>query len=394
MNISPLKQVILLCVLALVFGVLNNFRPNAQIQWVRDWKDFSELAEKETVELPPPEDLAEETGAPLSDEEIMAAVTEQIGSNFQITDIGIKTAQNFHKYAKDFTLWIDARSPELYEEGHIEGALLCFINDKNSYLPDIEARIAELQPLALIVYCKGADCTDSHHLAEDLFAKGYENIFVYKDGFDHWHEAGLPIAGTLADAPAPSTSETTASVTPEPAAEKQGMYLEHVLRDMIPFVLGLVFLIGWKKSRRSKKVAVFSAIFVGLFFIWAAFPKVMQPFAFAKSIWNYDLLPGSLINLSALGMPMLELFAGLALIFWVFRKGGGLVTAGLLVLFILAVGFNMLRGHEFNCGCTSNKVYLTEMFLSGWNEKITLILRDIGLLVMSALTFLKPEWEE
>jgi len=390
MKVSLTRQVLFLAVLALVLGVLNNLRPSARIEWVRDWKDFSELAPSETA--PVPEEPADgEVEEALSEDEIMAGVTDKIAGNFQITDIDLKTAERFHRYAKEFTLWIDARSPELYEQGHIESALLCYINDKNNYLPEIEAQIAQRQPLALVVYCKGADCTDSHHLAEDLFTMGHENIFVYKDGFQEWYKAGLPVAGELADQPVSEQTETGETARAPLEEKPPGMYLEHVLRDLIPFALGFVFLLLWPKSRRSAAVRVIAALVVGLFFIWAAVPKVAQPFAFAKSIWNYDLLAGPLINIAALYLPMLELLAGLALVFFVFRRPGGVVTGALLVLFIGAVSINMLRGHDFNCGCTSDKVYLTQIYLEGWSDKITLLLRDFGLLVMSALACLKPQ---
>ena len=390
MKVSLARQVLILAVLALVLGFLNNLRPSAKIEWVRDWKDFSELANTPVAPETPTE---EEDSEGLSEDEIMAKVTDQIAGNFKITDIGLKTAEQFIRYAKEFTLWIDARSPELFEQGHIESAMLCYINDKNNYLPEIEAQIAERQPLALIVYCKGADCTDSHHLAEDLFAMGYENIFVYKDGFQEWYKAGLPIEGALTEDAAGVQGDQGGQIRESLDEKPPGMYLEHVLRDLIPFALGIAFLLFWPKSRKSSAARVISCLVVGLFFIWAAWPKIMHPFAFAKSIWNYDLLAGPLINLAALYMPMLELLAGLSLVVLVFRRPGSVVVSALLVLFIGAVSINMLRGHDFNCGCTSDKVYLTEMYLQGWNDKVTLLLRDFGLLVMSVLAFLKPKAE-
>lgn len=386
MNLSLSKQLLVMVVLALLFGVLNNFRPSAKIKWVRDWQSFSDVAKKDT---PEPEVVEEEPSVEGEPADILTSVTEQLASNFQITDVGIKTAERFYNYAKEFTLWIDARSPDLYDKGHIDGALLCYINDKNKYLPDLEVQIQERQPLALIIYCKGADCTDSHHLAEDLFGMGYENIFVYKDGFNAWFEAGLPVAGTMVTEGQADQAPLTAATVQIEEEKPPGMYLEHVFRDMIPFLFGAFLLVAWKRSRQSKLLMTAACWMLGLFFIWAALPKLQAPFAFAKSIWNYDILPGALINISALMMPSFELVAGLGLIFWVFRRGGGVITGALLMVFIIAVSFNMLRGHEFNCGCTSDKVYLTSIYLEGWNDKIMLLLRDFGLLVMSALAFLR-----
>ena len=128
-----------------------------------------------------------------------------------------------------------------------------------------------------------------------------------------------------------------------------------------------------------------ASIFVGLFFIWAASSKIGNPMLFAKNIWNYDIAPSQLINFSALFLPALELVCGIGLITGFMRKGSGFYVSVLLVIFIVAVSFNVLRGHEFNCGCTSSTPMFTEAYLSGWNDKFTLILRDIGLLVMSIM---------
>ena len=390
MNKSLKIQVTCLLVLSVLLAVANNFRPSAAIEWVRDWQDYSEVLAKgqNPDEAAEGIDPADETSA--ADEEdpadAMARVTEMISNNFEVTDIGLKTAKLFHRYGRDFTLWIDARSPELYEAGHIAGAVLCHLYEKNTYLPVLEEEIANRQPISLIVYCKGADCTDSHVLAQDLFALGHENIFVYTGGFDVWHQAGLPIEGELSAA-VDESGETGAKTAAEKPA---GMYLEHVVRDMVPFLLGLFLLITWRRSERRRGMMLTAAIFAGAFFIWAAYPKIANPFLFAKNIWNYDIAPGAIINLSALILPMVELTAGLAMVTGFFRRGGSLIIGLLLIVFILAVGFNVLRGHEFNCGCTSTATMVTDIYLAGWNEKIALLLRDFGLLIMAALAFRKP----
>ena len=87
---------------------------------------------------------------------------------------------------------------------------------------------------------------------------------------------------------------------------------------------------------------------------------------------------------------MIEVIGGFCLIFGVFRRGGALIITSLLFLFILAVGFNVLRGHEFNCGCVSTATVITDLYLPGWNDKYLLLLRDVGLVVMSILGLYKP----
>ncbi len=320
------------------------------------------------------------------DPELAASVPEQVLTNEGITDIGLEQAAQIYRYANDFTFWIDARSPELYAAGHIKGAHLLHFYDQASTQAEIAAAIAERQPEALVIYCKGKDCTDSHHLAEDLMGKdlggrSFTNIFVYHDGYDAWYQAGLPVEGTevqAAETPAGRTLET-----PKPA----GMYLEHIVRDLVPFFMGLVLLLTWKRVAGHRRYVWLASLVVGAFFIWAAIPKLQLPLEFAKSIWNYDIAPAQIINLSALIMPGFELVCGLGLCLGLWRRGSGLLVSALLVLFIIAVSYNVMRGHEFNCGCTSTKTLVTDLYFAGWNDKLMLLLRDFGLLVMSFMAF-------
>jgi rhodanese-related sulfurtransferase len=181
-------QVLGLATLSILLGLANNFRPAAHIDWVRAWTPFSEVSTQEAAVVEPP----------VKEEEKASTIPSRILENSGITDIGISEAHDIFKYGADLTLWIDARSPELYAEGHVEGAELLNFYDQEATIEQIRALVAERQPEALVIYCKGKDCTDSHHLAEDLQAKeGFSNIFVYKDGFDDWYKAGYPNLRTL-----------------------------------------------------------------------------------------------------------------------------------------------------------------------------------------------------
>lgn len=330
---------------------------------------------------------------PAMDEALMAAIPEKVLANDGITDIGIDEALELYRYASDLTFWIDARDPDLFAEGHIDGSHLLHFYDQETYLEEIGQKIAEKAPESLVIYCKGKECTDSHHLAQDLLTKElggryFSNIFVYKDGFDDWYKAGHPIQGKLASEEKQPT-ETTAAVTPRELPEEKpaGMYLEHVVRDMLPFLFGCILAIGWKRFSQHKGAIIAASVVVGAFFIWAALPKLGNPLEFAKNIWNYDIAPGSVINLSALILPAFEMVCGLGLVFGFMRKGSGFIVSILLVIFIVAVSFNVARGHEFNCGCTATTTMFTDAYLAGWNDKYMLILRDIGLLVMSWMAF-------
>jgi len=124
-------------------------------------------------------------------------------------------------------------------------------------------------------------------------------------------------------------------------------------------------------------------IALGLFFVAAALPKIVDPPSFAHMLYNYRLVPGSLINLMALTMPWIELLTGLALVLGIWKETARMLVAALLVVFIAAISINLIRGNVIDCGCfdvsvagKSRAERLADMRL--------VILRDLGMLLMCA----------
>jgi uncharacterized membrane protein YphA (DoxX/SURF4 family) len=94
---------------------------------------------------------------------------------------------------------------------------------------------------------------------------------------------------------------------------------------------------------------------LGLTFIYASYNKILFPADFAKIIYGYDLFPATLINLIAIILPFLEFVAALALIFGVYPRSAVLIVNAMLVAFIILLSINLIRGHEFSCGCFAIK---------------------------------------
>jgi rhodanese-related sulfurtransferase len=88
-------------------------------------------------------------------------------------------------------IFVDARSPQDYEDGHIPGAVSLPIR---LFEERVAAFLERYPPEAsIITYCSGRTCQDSHHLAEFLIEFGYENVTVFIDGFPGWEAGGHPI---------------------------------------------------------------------------------------------------------------------------------------------------------------------------------------------------------
>ena len=84
-------------------------------------------------------------------------------------------------------------------------------------------------------------------------------------------------------------------------------------------------------------------------FIYVGFIKLLDPRAFAHAIAQYDLLPEGLLPLVAVGLPALELLAGLGLIFEV--RGSLSIIAVLLLIFLVILGYAVWHNLDIDCGC-------------------------------------------
>lgn len=86
-------------------------------------------------------------------------------------------------------------------------------------------------------------------------------------------------------------------------------------------------------------------------FIYAACAKILVPCELAMDIYHYDMAPGALINIGAIILPYVELVLGACLIAGIAPRGAALGITVILILFIIILTINMVRGIEFECGC-------------------------------------------
>ncbi len=116
-------------------------------------------------------------------------------------------------------------------------------------------------------------------------------------------------------------------------------------------------------------------------FVVAAVGKIADPPGFAHEVHNYALLPGFAINALAIVLPWLELVCGLALFVGLARRSAARILGLLLVVFVIALGINLLRGRPVDCGCfgTSKVERTTSERLRDMKWAIA---RDAGLLLL------------
>ncbi|HSB63703.1 MAG TPA: MauE/DoxX family redox-associated membrane protein [Thermoanaerobaculia bacterium] len=146
-----------------------------------------------------------------------------------------------------------------------------------------------------------------------------------------------------------------------------------------------------KEALGSPWLTVRVQIALGVFFVAAALPKLVDPPSFAHMIYNYRLVPGAFVNLMALVMPWLELLAGLALILGIWTRASAGLVAALLLVFVAAISLNLVRGNAIDCGCF-DVVRADKTVDERFADMRLDILRDLGMLLMVVQFFWAKGW--
>ncbi len=88
---------------------------------------------------------------------------------------------------------------------------------------------------------------------------------------------------------------------------------------------------------------------LGLIFIYAGSTKLLAPEIFAVLIDAYGIVPAGLLMPVAIGLPLLEVIAGIGLLLDI--RGSLALVTGLLVLFVAVLGYGIWMGLDVDCGC-------------------------------------------
>ena len=86
-------------------------------------------------------------------------------------------------------IWVDARNPLEYEEGHIPGAVNLPLREALQGIPPL---LAESRG-SIVVYCDGPTCAASRRVGEILLGKLARPVATLPGGMPEWKSANLPI---------------------------------------------------------------------------------------------------------------------------------------------------------------------------------------------------------
>ncbi len=122
-------------------------------------------------------------------------------------------------------------------------------------------------------------------------------------------------------------------------------------------------------------------LLVGGLFLLYGIAKALAPLGqFEQSIADYHLLPEAVIPTFAVIMIIAEIAVGIGLILGLFTRYATLATAGLLAMFLIAIGQAMLRGLDLpDCGCAGGFIKLGDSPLEVFTRDAIMLLMLIPL---------------
>ena len=109
---------------------------------------------------------------------------------------------------------------------------------------------------------------------------------------------------------------------------------------------------------RADRIAAWFAVpvrwYLGVLFVGACLHKIAEPASFALDIATYDILPLVAVNLVAIVLPWIELYAGAMLIAGWRVRASSLIVAAMMLVFLAALWIALARGLDMS-GCFASQ---------------------------------------
>jgi uncharacterized membrane protein YphA (DoxX/SURF4 family) len=114
--------------------------------------------------------------------------------------------------------------------------------------------------------------------------------------------------------------------------------------------------------------------------------KAVNPQKSAMAVRAYEVLPIPVANFFGFVLPWSEIAIGLILMLGAFVRVAGLLSAAVMLLFILAISQAGLRGLSIDCGCFGGGGKVAQ----GETKYLAEIFRDIGFMLMGLYAYRFP----
>ena len=126
---------------------------------------------------------------------------------------------------------------------------------------------------------------------------------------------------------------------------------------------------------------------VGGVWVVAGVLKLPDPNENVRAVRAYDLLPESVVPVVGHALPILEILVGVCLLLGLLTRVAAVVSAVLLVAFLVGIASAWGRGLSIECGCFGGGAGPAANAAAKYPWEIA---RDVGLLALSAWLVQRP----
>lgn len=120
---------------------------------------------------------------------------------------------------------------------------------------------------------------------------------------------------------------------------------------------------------------------------WAAMSKVADPDASVRAVRAYRILPEGLAQLVGWGLPFLELGLAVLLVAGLATRLAAVVSAALLMAFMVGIASAWARGLRIDCGCFGGG---GDDPTAGAGTYLRELARDAGLALVAVVLAIRP----
>ncbi len=169
------------------------FTPKAEVGNGDPSRPKTSPAPKATVTVTPPEGEPVKAASAAVSPQPSVAESKKLEHDYQeISFEEVVEVFNDPATKQGLNVFVDARKHEVYDEGHIPGALHCDPYEAEKHIDQVLAQANGVE--RVIVYCGGGDCEDSIFMCRELVEAGVsqDSIYLYPGGFTEWLARNMP----------------------------------------------------------------------------------------------------------------------------------------------------------------------------------------------------------